>query len=203
MRTPALWGVLLAGLLFLTACKPATQADTSEQDKINQWFVDLPELRTLNVSNAEIGELARGHQVGLSDPACLELIKLARSRKQPFTEGQPVADLLSAGVSEPTVLELARVNQLGIWAGEARALRLAGLSDKVILAAARRRARGLPVLSGETLGKLKNSGVSDSAIQAMVEKGVTEHDAAALLAVRERSVGGHNWVYQGRGRRRR
>jgi hypothetical protein len=82
-------------------------------------------------------------------------------------------------------------------------LRLAGLSDNVILAVARRRARGLPVLSGETLGKLKNSGVSDSAIQAMVEKGVTEHDAAALLAVRERSVGGHNWVYQRRGRRKR
>jgi hypothetical protein len=115
--TPILWGVLLAGLLSLAACKPAAQADATEQDKINQWFVDLPELRTLNVSNAEIGELARGHQVGLSDPACLELIKLARSRKQPFTEGQPVADLLSAGVSEPAMLELARMNQLGIWSG--------------------------------------------------------------------------------------
>jgi hypothetical protein len=190
-------------LLHLTACKSAPQADTTEQDKINQWFVDVPELRTLKVSNAEITELARAHQVGISDQACVELIKLARSRQQPFAEGQSVADLLSAGVSEKTVLELARMNQFGIWAGQARALRLAGLGDNVILAVARRRSQGLPVLSGETLGKLKNTGLSDAAIQGMVEKGVTEQDAASFIAQRERAVGGHSFVYQGRGRRKR
>jgi hypothetical protein len=157
----------------------------------------------LKVSNAEITELARAHQVGISDQACVELIKLARSRQQPFAEGQSVADLLSAGVSEKTVLELARMNQFGIWAGQARALRLAGLGDNVILAVARRRSQGLPVLSGETLGKLKNTGLSDAAIQGMVEKGVTEQDAASFIAQRERAVGGHSFVYQGRGRRKR
>jgi hypothetical protein len=195
--------VSFCALLFLTACKPAPQADSTEQDKINQWLVDVPELRTLNVSNAEITELARAHQVGISDQACLELIKLARSRKQPFAEGQSVADLLSAGASEQTVLTLARMNQMGIWAGEARALRLAGLGDNVILAVARRRSQGLPVLSGETLAKLKNSGTSDTAIQGLVEKGVSERDAAGFIAQRERAVGGHNFVFQGRGRRNR
>lgn len=190
-------------LLQLTACKPAPQADTTEQDKIDQWFVDVPELRTLKVSNAEITELARAHQVGISDQACVELIKLARSHQQPFAEGQSVADLLSAGVSEQTVLALARMNQFGIWAGQARALRLAGLGDNVILAVARRRSQGLTVLSGETLGKLKNSGLNDAAIQGMIEKGVTEQDAASFIAQRERAVGGHSFVYQGRGRRKR
>jgi hypothetical protein len=95
------------------------------------------------------------------------------------------------------------MNQLGIWAGQARALRLAGLSDNVILAVAHRRSQGLPVLSGETLAKLKNSGVSDAAIQGMVEKGVTEPDAASFIAQRERAVGGHSFVYQGRGRKKR
>jgi len=55
-------------------------------------------------------------------------LSLPRSHSQPFTGGQPIADLLAAGSSEQTVLELARMGQLGLWAGQAQAMRLAGLS---------------------------------------------------------------------------
>ena len=81
-------------------------------------------------------------EAGLSDPSCVVLIKLARSRHKPFDDGQSIADLLATGSSEQTVVELAHLNQLGLWAGEARALRLAGLSDKVIVATAQRRSQG-------------------------------------------------------------
>ena len=70
-------------------------------------------------------------------------------------------------------------------------------------AVARRRAQNLPVLSGETLGELKNAGVSDAAIQDMVQKGVTEEQASYYIAQRKRAAGGHGFVYQGRGRRKR
>ncbi len=196
-------GLLLILMLPLAACKRAEQTNTQPLDDAGMWFNSVSELRTLNVSNAEIGELAKTRQAGLSDPSCVELIKLARSRQQPFSGGQPIANLLSAGASEQTVLELARLNQLGLWAGEAQALRLAGLSDKVILAVAQRRSQGLPVLSGGKLAGLKNAGVSDSAIMDMVQKGITEEQASSYIAQRQNAAGGHGFVYQGRARRRR
>jgi hypothetical protein len=193
-------GLLVILLLPLAACsKHAEQTNTQPLDEAGMWSNSVSELRTLNVSNAEIGELTKARQGGLSDPTCIELIKLARGRQQPFTGGQPIADLLAAGASEQTVLELARLDQLGLWAGQAQALRLAGLPDKVILAVAQRRSQGLPVLAGEKLAALKNSGASDAVILDFVQKGITEQRVSDYIAQREH---GHGWVYQGRSRRR-
>jgi hypothetical protein len=198
-----LLGLLLLLLLPLAACKHAEQPpNTQSLDEAGMWSNSVSELRTLNVSNAEIAELTKARQGGLSDPSCVELVKLARSRQQQFTGGQPIADLLATGSSEQTVLELARMGQLGMWAGQAQALRLAGISDRVILAVAQRSSQGLPVLSGVTLGKLKNSGASDAVILDFVQKGITEQRASDYIAQREHS-GGTGWVYQGHRRTRR
>ena len=198
-RPGLLLGLLLAFLLLLPACKRAEQTDTAPLDQADMWFNSVGALRTLNVSNAEVGELTKARQAGLSDLSCVNLIKLARSRQKPFADGQSIADLLSAGSSEQTVLELAHLNQLGLWAGQAQALRLAGLSDKVILAVAQRRSQNLPVLSEKMLEELNNAGVSDAAIQDMVRNGVTEEQASYYVAQRQRAAGGHGFVYQGRG----
>src|SRR5260370_27721083 len=145
-----LLGSLLVLLLPLAACKRAEQTNTQPLDEAGMWSNSVSELRTLNVSNAEIGELTKARQGGLSDPSCIELIKLARSRQQPFSGGQPIADLLAAGSSEQTVVELARLDHLGLWAGQAEALRLAGLSDKAVLARPHARPQALRWLSGGT-----------------------------------------------------
>jgi len=196
-------GVLIVFVLACTACKQAqkTSANAESLDQAGMWSNSSTELRTLNVSNAEIGELTKARDAGLSDPSCVALIKLARSRQKPFADGQAIADLLSAGSSEPTVLELAHLNQLGLWAGEARVLRLAGLSDKVILAVAQRRAQGLPVLSGGKLGELKNAGASEATILDFIQKGFTDQQASAYITQREAAAGGHGFVYQRRRRK--
>lgn len=194
-------GLLLAFLLLLSACKQTQQTTTESLDQASTWTNNVAELRTLNVSNAEIGELTKARDAGLTDPSCVALIKLARSRQIPFADGESIADLLSAGSSEQTVLELARLNQLGLWAGEARALRLAGLSDKVILAVAQRRSQGLTVLSGAKLAELKNSGASEATILDFIQKGTTEDQASEYIAHREGAAGGHGFVYQRRRRR--
>jgi len=198
-----LLGLSLILLLTLTGCKRAEQqTSTQALDEAGMWSHSVSELRSLNVSNAEISELTKARQGGLSDPSCIELIRLARSRQKPFSGGQSIADLLAAGSSEQTVLELARLDQLGLWAGQAQALRLAGLSDKVILAVAQRRSRSLPALSGEKLGELKNSGASDTVILDFIQKGITDAQASNYIAHREHTSGGTGWVYQGRRRRR-
>lgn len=190
------FGLLLASLALVCSCKPAQKADTEQADQMAMWLDSVPQLKSLNVSNAEITELNKAHEAGLTDPSSVVLIQLARERKQPFADGQSIADLLNAGSSEATVLELARLNQLGVWAGEARAMRLLGLSDKIVLTVARRRSQNLPVLSGEKLGELKNTGVSDAMILEMVQRGDTDATADKFIAARERSAGGHKFVYQ-------
>jgi hypothetical protein len=184
---------LVVLLALLCGCSHTQQVDTARLDQTGMWSGSVAELQTFHVSNAEITELAKAHQAGLSDPSCIELIKLARSRQKPFSDGQPIADLLGAGFSEAFVLNLAHLDQLGLWAGQARVLRLAGLPDKVILATAQRQSQGLTVLSGNTLGELKNAGVSDVAILDLVQKGTSEQQAAAYISQREQA-GGHGFV---------
>ena len=192
---------LLASILLASSCKPAQKPDTDQADQMAMWLESVPQLKSLNVSNAEVAELNKAHEAGLTDPSSAVLVKLARDRKQPFTDGQEVADLLNAGSSEETVLELARLNQLGAWAGEAQAMRLAGLSDKIILAVAHRRAQGLVVLSGAKLGELKNTGVSDAMILEMIQKGDSDETATKFIAQRERAATGHKFVYQAHSRK--
>jgi hypothetical protein len=182
--------------LALASCKPAAKPDTDQADQMAMWLDSVPQLKTLNVSNAEIAELNITHQAGLTDPSTVVLIQLARERKQTFDQGQSVADLLNAGFTEDTVISLARMNLLGPWAGEARAMRLTGISDKIILAVAQRHMKNLPVLSGEKLGELKNTGVSDAVILEMVQRGDTDARANQFIAEREREAGGHKFVYQ-------
>jgi hypothetical protein len=188
--------LLLAAVALASACKPAQKADTEQADQMAMWLDSVPQLKNLNVSNAEITELNKAHEAGFSDPSCVVLIQLARDRKQPLTDGQAIADLLNAGSSEETVVQLAKFNQLGPWAGEARAMRLAGISDKIILAVARRRSQNLPVVSGEKLAELRNTGVSDEMILEMVQRGDTDQRANQFIAERERAAGGHKFVYE-------
>jgi hypothetical protein len=191
------FALLLAPIVLVCSCKPAQKPDAKQANQLAMWLDSVPQLRTLNVSNAEVGELAKAHEAGLTDPSSVVLIQLARDHKIPFSDGQAIADLLNAGSSEETVLELARLNQLGLWAGEASAIRLAGLSDKVILAVARRRAQGLPALSGGKLAELKNVGASDATILEMVQRGDSDQTASNYIAERNRAAGGHSFVYQG------
>lgn len=186
----------LLACLALASCKPAAKPDTEQADQMAMWLDSVPQLKTLNVNNAEIAELNITHQAGMSDPSAVMLIQLARDRKTTFDQGQSVADLLNAGFAEETVISLARMNLLGPWAGEARAMRLTGMSDKIILAVAQRHAKGLPVLSGEKLGELKNTGVSDAVILEMVQRGDSDARANQFISEREREAGGHRFVYQ-------
>jgi hypothetical protein len=192
--------LLLASIALLCSCKSAPKADTEQTNQMAMWLDSVPQLKTLGISNAEVNELKKAHEAGLTDPSSVVLVQLARDRHTPFVDGQSIADLLGAGSSEETVVQLARMNQLGLWAGEARAMKLAGFSDKIILAVAQRKSQGLPVLSGEKLAELKNTGASDATILEFVQKGISEKSASDYIAQRNR-IAGHKFVYQGHSRK--
>ncbi len=204
-RRPALATllVLVAALAVLAGagCKRVHSTDTRPLDKAGMGFHSIEELRGLAISDAEVAELVKAREAGLSDAACIELVRIARGLQQPFTSGDAIANLRRVDASEATILELARLNQLGPWAGEALAIRLVGLSDQTLLAIARRRAAGQPVLSGPLLAQLKNAGLSEAQILDVIDRGTTDEQAQAILAARQRAAGGSSFVRYRRRRR--
>lgn len=187
---------LLLALLLAPACKHIKPIDTRPLDQAGMLYRSIEELRALDITDDEVVELAKVRQSGISDGACVELIRIARGRKEPFSSADAIAGLRRVGVSEDTVLELSRLNQLGLWVGEAQAMRLTGLSDQVLIAVARRRAAGAPVLSGPTIAKLKNAGLSDAEILWEIERGATDAQAEEIIALRRRAAAPIGFVRQ-------
>lgn len=198
-------GILLTGVLIAAAafsgCKKLHQSDMTPLSQAGMDFSSLEQLRKIGASDAEVAQLVAVRQSGMNDDACLELVRLAHERHQVFADGQGVAGLLGAGFSQDSVVELAKLNELGLWTGEAEALRLSGLSDKVILAVARRRASGQAVLSGDKIGDLKNSGLNETQILADINSGMTDSQAEKIIIERNYAAGGHSFVRERRRRR--
>lgn len=183
-------------------CAGFRSADVHSLDQSGMWYAKIEELKALKVSDAEVAELTQLKQAGISDGACIELISLARVQKHPFADAESVLQLHGAGVSEPHILELARLKQIPAWAGEAVTLRLTGLSDDVVLAVARRRASGLPVLTGSVIGRLKNAQFSQVQILQFINGGMTDQQAEADITARQYALAPHGFT-RVHGRRRR
>jgi len=195
--------LLLAVLaLALPGCKSLKPTDTRPLDQAGMWYRSIEELRQLKITDAEVAELVKARDAGTSDQSCIQLVQIARSRNQPFSDGDAVASLRRAGIVEATVVELARLNQLGLWSGEALLIHLVGFSDSVILSVARRRAAGQSVPSSASLGQLRNAGMSEVDVKALVDRGATEEEVQQMIAAHQRSTEHSGFVRTPRRRRR-
>jgi hypothetical protein len=195
-------GLLAAAFAFSGCNKVVKQTDMGPLDSAGMQFDTINQLRNLQVTDVEVQQLALVHQDGISDQTCLVLVRIAHERHQLFTNSEPVAGLIGAGLQENTIIELARLDQVTAWGGEAVALHLAGAPDALILEVARRRAAGQPVISEPNLVNLRNAGMSDSQLIAFVQRGTTDAQADQMLAQHERATTPHGFIRQ-QGRRRR
>jgi hypothetical protein len=106
-------------------------------------------------------------------------------RKANVTDSE-VADLVKAkqgGISDDGCLELVRLG-----AGELQAMRLAGISEFMILEVARRHAENKPTFSGVSLVDLKNSGFNDSMILELIRRGLSDDQKDPLISLRHRHL---------------
>ncbi len=177
---------LAAVILVTGGCHHIVPVDTSALDSAGMSYDSIQQAKALNLTSTEVSELAKAREGGLSDTNCVRILQISRSRNQSFTAGDTIAGLLRSGVDEFTVVELARLNQLGFAAGELEAMRLAGLSDDTILEVARHRAEGKMVLSGASLANMKNAGIRDSTLLELARRGVPDSQAPAVIDLRRR-----------------
>jgi len=188
--------------MALAGCEKLHQSDMTPLNQAGMDVGSIQQLRKIGVSDSEVAQLVPVRQSGITDDACIELVHIAHERHQLFDDGQGVVGLLGAGFQQDSVLELARLDQLGLWTGEAEVLRLSGLSDQLVLAVARRRAAGEPVLSSAKITSLRNAGLTEAQILTDINSGMSDAQADKIIDERNYAAGGHGFVREPRRRRR-
>jgi hypothetical protein len=171
--------------LLLAGCQKHAKTDYSALDQSGMWSTNLAELKKYNPSDGEIAQLAKLKQAGASDDLCLALLKVARDHHHEFTSGDSATNLSRAGYSDEQILEMAQSDQIDILSGEAVTLKLIGLSNATVQLIIHRRIEGLPTLTSEQIGRLKNTGMSEKQILEVVNKGLSNQAAETLIAQRE------------------
>jgi hypothetical protein len=181
--------LLIAALVISCAgCSRLKPVDTTPLQSSGMGFDAIQQLKSLNVSASEVTEISEARQAGFSDEDCIAICKIYRGRNQPFDAGDAVAGLMQVGMGDADVLELARLKQLGLGWGELQAMKLAGMSETIVMEEARQRANGKSVLSGATLARLKNAGVRESTLLKLVQRAVPESQGREILAYRRRGA---------------
>ncbi|MGA9885030.1 MAG: hypothetical protein WBQ34_15055 [Candidatus Acidiferrales bacterium] len=171
-----------------TGCSQLKPVDTSPLETSGMGYNTIQQLDSLKISAAEVSEMAEARQGGFSDGDCVEILKLYRIQNHPFDAGDAVAGLLQVGMTDGNILDLAKIHQLGLGWGELQAMKLAGMSNAIVMEEARQRANRTPVFSGASLARLKDAGMHDSTLLKLVQMGVPDSQARAIVAYRRRGV---------------
>jgi hypothetical protein len=149
------------------------------------WSSSLDEVKTLKPSDLEISQLTKLKHAGASDDLCLALLRAARAHTHEFSSADSAIDLSRAGYSDAQILEMAQSDQIDILSGEAVTLKLIGLSNPTVQEIIHRRIQGLPTLTSEQIGRLKNTAMSEKQILDVISQGLSDQQAEALIAKRE------------------
>jgi len=177
--------LLLAALaVFACGCKHIEPIDIKPLDAAGMNYDSIKQLQLLHITAPEVAEVAKARNGGLTDRDCIEIVQIYHGGGRQFDAGDTVAGLVQVRMHDDTILQLARMNQLGLGAGELQAIRLVGLSDAVVLEVARRHSEGKTVLSGASLGALKNTGLRETTLLELVRRGVPDSQVSAIVALR-------------------
>lgn len=178
---------VLPGLCVLLAggCKqhPLTDYRPLDQAGMNSGVVE--QLKTLNVSDAEVPQLVKLKNSGITDDTCVTLVSLAHQHQHVFSSADSTASLTGAGYTEGQILEIARTDHLDSVSSEAVTLQLIGLSKSTVQFLLDRHLQGVPTLSSGQISRLKNTGLTERQILDRINAGMTDEQAEAEITRRE------------------
>jgi hypothetical protein len=185
-RFPA--ALLSLVVLLGSGCHHQPLVDMTPLDSAGMGYDTIQQVKAQNATPSEVNELAKARKGGLPDSACAQLLQIFRSRQQPFNAGAAAAGLNGAGMQPQTVVELAKLDQLGLAWGEWEAMRLAGITDETILEVARHHAAGKPAPSGASLAGMKNAGLRDATLLELARRSIPDSQVSDIIAARRRGV---------------
>jgi hypothetical protein len=174
--------ILLVSLIpWVAGCERMTPLDTKPLDNAGMTYPAIKRLLALDITEPELVEVVKARSAGFPDDDCIEVVRIYHVRNRPFNAGDTIAGLLQSQLRAETVLDLASLDQLGVNAGELRLIRLAGLSDSIVLEVARHETAGTPVLSGAALSNMRNAGMRESILLELVRRGVPDSEGAVII----------------------
>jgi len=166
----------------LAGCKAKPKIDYTALDQSGMWSTNLVQIKKMNVSAVEVGELTKLKQAGASDTLCLSLLKAARDHNHEFTSADSVISLSGAGYADAQILEMAQADKLDALSSDAVMLKLIGLSNSTVQIVIQRREQGLPTLTSAQIGRLKNIGESEKKILELIRQGLSDQQAETYIA---------------------
>lgn len=170
--------------LFVASCQTLMPLDTKPLDSAGMRYDSIKELKALHITASEVTEIAKVRNAGFSDSDCIQLLQISRNHHQQFSSGDAISTMVGSGIPEAMILGLANLDQLGLGYGELQAMYLAGLSDAIIMEVARRHAANQPVLSGASLGNMRNLRINNATLLELVRRGVPNSSAPEIIALR-------------------
>src|SRR5271170_8128343 len=163
---------ILLGVLLAAGCEKHPTINYIPLEHSGLATGTVEQLKKLDVTDFEIAQIVKVKGLGLSDEACLALVKEARAHQHAFSSGDAASNLIGAGYTEQDVLNMAHVDQLDSIATEAITLKLIGLSAATVQTLVSRHLQGQPTLSSEEIGRLKNTGLSERQILEYINAGM-------------------------------
>jgi hypothetical protein len=177
--------------VFVAGCHQHPLTDYRPLVQAGVFSGSIEQLKTLNTSDAEVAQVVKLKQGGVTDDTCVALVSAAHAHQHPFNSADSVISLHGARYADADVLDFARANQLDSISGDAVMLRLIGLSDGAVQSILQRHLNGLPTMGTAEIGRLKNTGLTEKQILQRINDGMTDaqadQEAAAREAVRNHS----------------
>jgi|SRR5271166_2181207 len=164
-----------AFVLVLAGCEKKPQRDYRPLDAMYSSTVD--QLKKMKVTELEVIQLGKLKQAGATDELCLSLYRIAHQHGHDFSSGEAAIELSQAGYSDVQIQEMAESDQIDVLSGDAITLKLIGLSNPTVQEIIHRRVQGLPTMTSQQIGRVKNTGMSERQILDLVDSGLTGDDA--------------------------
>ena len=184
-------------------CDQHPFTDYRPLDKSGMWSSSVEELKKLNTSDTEVIQLTKMKQAGIGDDTCVAVIADAHRHQHPFASADATVSLINAGYGESIILEMTKVDQLDNLSADAVMLRLVGLSESAVQVILHKRMNGQRTLASAEIGRLKNTGLTESQIMERINRGMTDQEADKEAAYREANRNHANTGFtRVRGRRR-
>jgi dihydroorotate dehydrogenase len=174
-----------AAALLAAGCDSKSAQEYQPLEQAGFSSATIKQLKKLNVSDVEIPQIVKLKDLGLSDGTCVAMVQDARSHHHIFDSGDSAGNMAGAGYSEQDILAMANSDQLDGISTDAITLKLIGLSQPTVQFLVNRHIQGQPTLSSAAIGRLKNTGMSESQILQRINEGMTDEEAEKEAAVRE------------------
>ncbi|HET9803340.1 MAG TPA: hypothetical protein VFP96_08895 [Candidatus Acidoferrum sp.] len=196
--------VLAFSLLpVLGGCNSHPLTDYRAASEAGFFSGTIEDLKKLNASDAEVAELIKLKQVGVPEETLTVLVRTAHEHQHSFIATDPVRNLVNAGFSDQRILQIAQLDKLDSIGGDAVMLHVIGLSDPTVQMLLDKRIKGVPTMSVNAIAELKNTGLTEKDILYRIQNGMTDSQAMAEAAARQKAVARNTGFRSNRGRKPR